>query len=293
MIDGSRGYGFASYSGTSTTVGTPTVIPAHTQKTKTTMKSKLMIIIALASAIASTSAQQSQSQAQYFVVTAKDVPKGVEVLVKERDTGKEVFGVIRDIHIDGDLDRARKVALFTLSEFSGPGKPIASGGFHIKTWDNTLSKDGHGYVTVVERLRPEGIQPLRRPDQIAEAQRMSASAAWADEHKSSFVRDDSLPQDTVRLRAKVKPGPLLPAKPKAPLGGTITVKVIDSNGKQVGWMSMSEAQAAELHRRKALPAATTTKRSNQDKLRRVALTPPSTTEPFPISQRGYAGGPKS
>jgi hypothetical protein len=29
MIDGSRGYGFGSYSGTSTTVGPPTVIPAH------------------------------------------------------------------------------------------------------------------------------------------------------------------------------------------------------------------------------------------------------------------------
>jgi hypothetical protein len=190
-------------------------------------------------------ASAEQSQAQDFIVTAKDTPDGLVVLVHERDSGKQVLSKITNgLALNGNLDAGRKAALTVTSQNSGPNLPVASGAFIVKS-DKLI---GGVYEATVHRMRPDEI---RVP--TSDEAKQWASAESAREHASDFVKDATLPRDTVRLApaVQIKPGRFFDTQPTLVhgglLAGTSLVKVLRNDGTPAGWACMFTAQVEDLH----------------------------------------------
>jgi hypothetical protein len=167
------------------------------------------------------SAEQPQSQAQDFVVTVEDTPDGLTVLVKERDSGKPVLSKITSsLALNGNLDAGRKAALAVTSQNSGPNLPVAEGAFIVKS-DKLI---GSVYEATVHRIRFDEISShVPTSDEVKQLHALAASAESTREHASDFVKDATLPRDTVRLApaVQIKPGRFFDTQPTLVHGGLL------------------------------------------------------------------------
>jgi hypothetical protein len=202
--------------------------------------------------IAACHANAEQSQAQDFIVTAKDTPDGLVVLVHERDSGKQVLSKITNsLALNGNLDAGRKAALTVTSQNSGPNLPVASGAFIVKS-DKLI---GDVYEATVHRMRPDEISHyVPTSDEVKQLHALAASAESAREHASDFVKDATLPRDTVRLApaVQIKPGRFFDTQPTLVHGGLPAgmslVKVLRNDATPAGWACMLTAQLKDLHK---------------------------------------------
>jgi len=197
-------------------------------------------------------ASAEQSQAQDFIVTVKDTPDGLVVLVHERDSGKQVLSKITNsLALNGNLDAGRKAALAVTSQNLGPNPPVASGAFIVKS-DKLI---GGVYEATVHRTRPDEISNhVPTSGEVKQLRALEVSAKSAQEHASDFVKDATLPKDMVRLApgVQIKPGLFFERRPMLVhgglLAGTSVVKVLRNDGTPVGWACMLTEQVDDLHK---------------------------------------------